>query len=142
MNSGGCVIIVLNTLLTAHLLNNFDLSITFYAMAVICLTCVLSSLAFKTQIPVPATKTVRERIKTSLGLDVIRKPKFIVWCLSILFGMYGNIIPIMTMAHYTQLKFPEFDPEILNIIYGCASGLSSIVFGLMIDRLVSTSIIY
>lgn len=138
LNTGSCVIVIASSILVGHLLTKYGLVVTFFVSAAIFLTACLSSLTFKTQIPRENShKSFKERFKESLSLNIFRKPKFVMWVFSTLFGTYGNMIPILTMGHYVMLNYKGFRPEILNVIYGLSSGIISIGFGKIMDHFVN-----
>jgi MFS family permease len=138
LNAGSCILIIITSILIAYLLEVYGLVVTFLLMALLTITGTATSITYKFQIPRDNKhKDLKKRFLESLGIHIFKNPKFIVWLLSTFFGVYGNIVPILTMSHFVTLKFSGFKPEILNVIYGISSGISSILFGILIDTLVS-----
>jgi MFS family permease len=133
-NAGGAIIVISTALGMGYMLENFSLKTTYLVMGGVFFSTFFSSLFFQSQIQRDKTKSLKIRVKESLGLDIFKKKKFLLWTVTGIFGGYGNSIPVLTMGHYCTLFYPDFKPEILNIIYGISSGLSSIVFGKLMDK--------
>lgn len=74
-----------------------------------------------------------QSIKKSFGLEVLKEYEYVIWCLASFIGMFGYLMPIMTMNHHSRTVFPDYDPLYLNIAFAAAGGISGIVFGTLGD---------
>ena len=135
MNAGGSIIVILTSLGMGYMLDNFTLKTTYLVMGGCFFSSFFVAFFYKSQLRRDTRKSFKSRVKESLGLDIFKKPKFLIWSLTAIFGAYGNSIPILTMGHYCTLYFPAYRPDTLNIIYGIFSGLGSIVFGRLMDKM-------
>ncbi len=77
LNAGSCLLIIVTSLLMAQSLDRYGLFVTFLAMALLTFTCAFSSLTYKFRIPTNNKhKDLRKRFIDSLGLRVLKRPKF------------------------------------------------------------------
>lgn len=118
--------------LTYYILEEYDLKHSFYLLA---LLNVIASLCCLTYRPIIITKStnIKDRIKKSFGFDVLRNKKYLIWCGATFIGVLGYIIPIVIIDHHSETVFPEYNPVILNIVFGVASGFGAIFFGVIGD---------
>lgn len=102
LNAGASVILLGYSYLVGYLLDNFELQITFYAIAGTSVLLALSSFIFKPQLPCDKESlTLKKQLVNSLGLEILKKPKFIIWSVSLIFGALGNATPIMVIKYIT-----------------------------------------
>ena len=98
LNTGGCVLTLLDTIVVAFILENYGLRVFSYSVAGFSLFLASLSLVFKPQLPVDTSQTFGQRLRESFGLEIFKKPKFLIWVSSSVFGFYGNCVPVMTMV--------------------------------------------
>ena len=101
MNTGGCFFVIISSLIIGNLLDTIGIVYVFYIISVFSLLLCLFSLTLKPQLPDEKFLTLKQRINSSLGLDVFQKPRFIVWTIASIVGIYGNTTPVITMVNYT-----------------------------------------
>ena len=96
LNAGSCIILVGYSYLVGYLLDNFKIELVFYLLSISSLLVSLSSLVFKPQLPNnKALLSLKAQLIDSLGLEILKKPKFIIWSLSLVFGVIGNATPVL-----------------------------------------------
>lgn len=100
LNTGACVILIGYTYLVGHILDYYSIEIVFYTLSCSSLFISLTSFVFKPQLPNDTSSfTLKEKLFDSLGLEILKKPKFIIWSLSLIFGVIGNATPVLTMVN-------------------------------------------
>lgn len=100
MNFGGAVITVSLPILTAKFLNSFGLVETFYVLSALSFSTILCAFTYKSMLPPePDTpSTISGRIQRSFGVELFKKPKFVIWCISCFIGLYGAMNIVLTIV--------------------------------------------
>ncbi len=96
-------------------------------------------------------------------MEVLRKPKYVVWCVATFVGMFGYLIPIVNIVrdglaefalgfdkrllivfkdHHSIHAFPDNNPVYVNILFSASAGVSGMVFGKIGDYTVGISGFY
>lgn len=98
LNTGASIVLLGYSYLIGYLLDSFEIQIVFYLLSACSFSLSLLAFVFKSQIPNDQSSfTLKKKLINSLGLAVLKKPKFIIWSLSVMFGVIGNTIPIMVI---------------------------------------------
>lgn len=98
MNLIGSIVVVLLPILTSNLIDNYGLKKTFLFLSFLNFFTMLMAMTYKPMIPVANHEKKIHKLKSSFGLEVIKKPKFIVFCVASFFGMLGYLIPIVNIV--------------------------------------------
>lgn len=140
MSGLSAIVIIILPIMTAKILRDFGLKETFYFLAALNLVTVLMAFTFRPILPNNTDATFVSRLKDSFGMEVFKNMDFVIWCAAGFIAIYGYMIPIVYVDHFSVDKFPDQKPEILNIAFGASSGISSIALGKLGDITVSTLI--
>jgi hypothetical protein len=127
------IIIAALPFFTSLIIDNYGLSETFYFYTAVNIVSSMLCFTYIPCLPVDNEQTYGQRIIQSLGLDVFKKPKFVIWCIATFIGMFGWLIPIINIDHFSLVKFPDFNPAIINIAFPLVAGVASFVFGKLGD---------
>ena len=71
-------------------------------MSLLNLIAAMLCLTYKTVLP-RSKLDLRMRIKQSLGFEVLKKKKFMIWCAATFFGVVGYLIPIVVIVRFICL---------------------------------------
>ncbi|RNA38147.1 monocarboxylate transporter 10 [Brachionus plicatilis] len=134
MNSIGAIVVVILPIFTSQLLDNYGLKATFLFLSILNFITMFMAMTYKPMIPVINHEKRIHKLKSSFGLDVFEKPKFIIFCIASFFGMLGYLIPIVNIDHHSIKVFPNDKPFYINVVFGAASGVAAIVFGKIGDH--------
>ena len=137
MSGLSAIVIIILPIATAIILREYGLKETFYFLAALNLVTVLMALTFRPMLPNNRDATFVSRLRDSFGMEVFKNVDFVIWCVAGFIAIYGYMIPIVFVDHFSESKFPTFKPEILNIVFGASSGISSIALGKLGDVTVS-----
>jgi MFS family permease len=105
MNAGAAVITVTLPIVTAKCLKELGLVDTFYVLSALSYSTVFFALTYKPMLPdeYSATISFSHRLKASFGTGLFKKPKFIMWCLTCLVGLYGAMNIVLTIVCVTEI---------------------------------------
>lgn len=92
------IIIVLLPTVTSIILNRIGLTVAFYFLAALNSLTILCCATYKPLLPDNKEMSVRNRLKDAFGIEVLKKPKYVVWCVATFFGMFGYLIPIVNIV--------------------------------------------
>ena len=98
MNAGGSIIQILSSIGMGYMLNNLSLKTTYLIMGGCFFSSFFTSFLYKSQIRRDTKISFKARVKESLGIDILKSRKFLVWSFTAIFGAYGFSIPILTMV--------------------------------------------
>lgn len=99
MNCFASMIVIFLPILTSIILNRFSLTEAFYFLGILNLIGGLMCCTYKSCIPVSLKDdSYLESVKDSFGLEVLKEYKYVVWCVASFIGMFGYMIPIITMV--------------------------------------------
>lgn len=98
MNLIGAIVVVLLPIFTSNLIDNYGLKATFLFLSILNFVTMLMAMTYRSMIPVVNHDKKRKKLKSSFGLEVIKKPKFVVFCVASFFGMLGYLIPIVNIV--------------------------------------------
>ncbi len=99
LNGGACIILISYSYLIGYLLEIYSIEIVLYLLASSAFLVAITSFSFKPQLPSDKqSMSLKSKLVNSLGLEILKKPKFLIWSLSLFFGVIGNAIPVMTMV--------------------------------------------
>jgi MFS family permease len=141
MNLGGSLLSLSLMLLSAHVLKIATLFYGFLLLAAFSFTTIGFAFTYKPNVN-NSNQHVQEclkmnmsqRIARSLGIEILGNKEFLIWSVSSCFGLYGAVIPILAMDHYSKNRFPNYPPEIINFIFTITAGVSGVMFGKLIDQ--------
>ena len=98
MNAGGSIIVIITSIGMGYMLEHFSLKTTYLVIGGCFFSSFFTSLLYKSQITRETTISFKARVKESLGIDILKSKKFLIWSFTAIFGAYGFSIPILTMA--------------------------------------------
>ena len=98
MNFGAAFLTISLPFITSECLKKIGLSNTFYVLAGILFLSALLTLTFKPQLKSIHTGEWYKRVEKSLGLDVLKMKKFIIWVSAVFIGFFGYLIPILIIV--------------------------------------------
>jgi len=94
----GAIIVVLIPIFTDLIINKYGLAATFYFLAGLnCLT-IFMAFTYRPVLRSTETKTKKEKIKQSLGIDILKNRRMIIWCIASFIGTLGYLIPIVNIV--------------------------------------------
>ena len=106
MNLIGAGVVIVLPILTALMLERYSLTEAFYFLSGVNFVTALMAISYKPQLPDDKKDSIPSRIKKSLGVKVLKKKKFVFWCVCTLIGMFGYLIPIVNIVIYSKnMKF-------------------------------------
>ena len=89
-------------LLTEKLLSDLDLAYTWYVLAGLSFLTIIAGATFKPRLAALEKKSSESqygsKIREHIGLDVFKNREFVLWSFASFIGIFGNLIPIITMA--------------------------------------------
>ena len=101
MNCFASFIVICLPILTSIILHRFSLTEAFYFFSLLNLIGGLACLTYKPIIPVSLkNNSYMQSIKQSFGLEVLKEYEYVIWCLASFIGMFGYLMPIMTMVYF------------------------------------------
>ncbi|CAF0980612.1 unnamed protein product [Brachionus calyciflorus] len=134
MNLFGSVIIVILPILTSIIIEKYNIKMTFIFLTALNSVSILSVLTYKTpQKTKNEEHSLKEQIKISLGTEIFKNKKFLIWCLSNFIGKFGYFIPIINIAHYGKLTFPDKQPFVIGVVFSACAAVAGIVLGKLGD---------
>ena len=105
VNCLASILVVLLPYCTSIILKRYGLREAFYFFAFLNLISTLLCLFYTPRLPRNNdTKTRFQKIKHSFGIDVFKKPKFVIWSVASFFGFFGYLIPIINIVSDIQLN--------------------------------------
>ena len=104
MNLIGAIIVVIFPILTHEIIDHYSLKGIFIFLSALNFITALMALTYIPVIPVQKHETQLNQFKSSFGLEILKKPKFSVWCIASFFGMLGYLIPIVNIVCLSSLK--------------------------------------
>ena len=102
MNLIGAGVVVVLPILTALMLEKYSLTETFYFLSGVNFVTAIMTISYKPQFPDDKKENIPTRIKKSFGVKVLKKKKFVFWCVCTLIGMFGYLIPIVNIVIYSK----------------------------------------
>ena len=100
MNLIGAVIVISLSFIISRIINSYSLTGIFYFLSALNLVTILSAFSYKPLIRHDQNISKLKRIKNSFGLEILRKKKFVVWCVASFIGSFGWLIPIVNIVSY------------------------------------------
>ncbi len=94
----GALILAAVPFIVSYSISSLGLSSTFFVLSALFMISGLCALTFAPELPVPVESNWRIRVKSSIGLEVFKKPKFIIWCFSGFVGYLGFAMPLITIV--------------------------------------------
>ena len=104
MNLGGAFLTISLPFIVVECLKSFGLSSTFNVLAGFSFVSALLTLTFKPQIKMQTVGSWKKRFKKSLGWEILKMKKFIIWTISIFIGFFGYLIPILVIVKTYLIK--------------------------------------
>lgn len=98
MNFIAALIVVLFPILTDGIVKDGGLIGAFYFLSTLSFTTIIMSLAYIPVLPEDKSQSLEDRFRSSLGLEVFSKKKYVVWCVASFIGMFGYFIPVVTIV--------------------------------------------
>ena len=99
MNFGAAVLTVTLPIITQKALTSLGLVDTFYILSALSFSSILCGATYKPMIPVTnRNSSISVRIRNSFGLELFKKPKFLIWCISCFIGLYGAMNIVLTIV--------------------------------------------
>ena len=119
MNVIAAGVVVLTSILISLVIENYGLHTMFYFLTALNVLTMFMTLTYKAQIktdekvssPLSASVVsskqlnnahklhrIKKRIKSSVGVEILKNGEFIVWCLSSFIGSFGWLIPIVNIV--------------------------------------------
>ncbi|CAF0889545.1 unnamed protein product [Brachionus calyciflorus] len=134
MNFIGSIIIVLLPILTSIIIDKYNIKITFVFLAGLSSMSIPAVLTYKTPEKTRnELHSLKQQIRISLGTEIFKHKKFLIWCLSNFVGKFGYYIPIINIDHYAKLAFPDKQPFVINVVFSICAAISGILFGKLGD---------
>lgn len=133
VTTGSAVFTLIMYFLLGYLIDNYGLSNCFRILSVMMVLAMLSSLTFK-----PVLKTKKRDDSGGMCASIInfdnwRNPKYVVWVMSIFFGLFGYLVPLVHLVKFVKDIIPDVDGTILLITMQMASFVSRVIFGKLAD---------
>jgi MFS family permease len=100
MNLIAAVIFVVLPYGTSYVIKHYSLKGLFYFLAALNLGSVLMAFTFLPLLPVSKDVKMLTRIKDSFGVEVLKKIKFLCWCIGTLIAMFGYLIPVYNIVWF------------------------------------------
>lgn len=100
INALSAIIIVGLPVVTSIILERYSLIELFYLFVILHIISGILSFTFKPCLPIDLNSTYIERIKQSFGLEVLKKRKFLIWCIASSIGMFGYLMPILNIVRF------------------------------------------
>lgn len=115
MNFIAAIIVVLLPIFTSIIIEHHGLVKTFYFLTAISLVTVLMTLSYRPLLPIEQNQKSIEKIKSSAGLEIFKKKKFLIWCIASFFAMFGYLIPVVNIV----INIKKIFFRILYRIFNC-----------------------
>jgi MFS family permease len=142
MNFGGSAITVAVIYASGAALDLLTVQDSFFVYAGLSVLTILAAATFKSVLRSKSHEelTFKSKIKESFGVEVLKRPAFIVWSISACLALFGFTITNITIDHHAETLYPDSNPILLNVIYATCSGVSGLLFGFLLDYCVSVFI--
>ena len=106
VNCFASILVVLLPYCTSIILRRYGLREAFYFFAFLNLVSTLLCMAYTPRLPTSNdAKTRSQKVRKSFGIDVFRKPKFVIWSVASFFGFFGYLIPIINIVSDIQIQY-------------------------------------
>ncbi len=98
------MIVVAIPILTENLLAHFDLVYVWFVLASLSFFTIIAGATFKPRLIQNEEKNVDnesgscDMLKNYIGLDIIKNTEFVLWSFASFIGIFGNLVPIITMV--------------------------------------------
>lgn len=101
MNFIGSIIIILLPIVTSAIINSSGLKMTFLMLAAVNAVGILAVFTYVTpEKSKDESNSFLKVIKKSLGTEIFKRKKFILWCVSTFIGKFGYLIPIINIVRF------------------------------------------
>ena len=92
------VIICCLLLITSLIFDSYGLKEAFIIFACMHVLSALLCLTYKSKLPEVVNLTKIDKLKRSFGIEVLKKPKFLIWCIASFIGTFGYFMPIVNIV--------------------------------------------
>ncbi len=100
------ILILVIPICTNLLLEHYNLKVTFFFLASLNFVCILMACTFRSILPENTSTSMLQKIKNGFGIEVLKKFKFVIWCVASFIAMIGYYIPIVNIvSNCTHVKY-------------------------------------
>jgi uncharacterized membrane protein len=99
----GTVVVVFLPVCTAEIINRWGLRESWYFLAGVNFLTILMSLTYKSRLPNNRKENMTQRLKKSLGVEILRNKKFLIWCVGSIIGQIAYLTPIIIIVRIIYL---------------------------------------
>ena len=92
------IIIVGMPIITSLLFKSYGLKEAFILFAIMNGLSSLLCLTYKSELPEVENMTKIDKVKQSFGIEVLKNPKFVIWCVASFVGSFGFFMPIINIV--------------------------------------------
>ncbi len=106
----GAFIVVIIPIVSDLIINKYGLAATFYFLAGLNSLTIFMAFTYRPVLRLSQKKTKFEKIKQSFGVEILKKRRFIIWCIASFIGTLGYLIPIVNIVSCAK----EFNNLMVN----------------------------
>jgi MFS family permease len=94
----GAILVVFIPIITDLIIKKHGLSATFFFLAGLNCITIFMVFTYRPVLRSAHKKSKLETIKQSFGFEILKKRRFIIWCIASFIGMLGYLIPIVNIV--------------------------------------------
>lgn len=137
VTSGSAVFTLAMYYVLEFLMDEYNLAICFRILSGMMAIAMPCALTFKpvldTQTKTDTGNGLRSLCSSIINLDNWKNPKYVIWVLSIFFGLFGYLVPLVHLVKFVQDKGIDVGGKELLIILQVCSLVARICFGPVAD---------